>query len=109
MLTLGSIMCLIGVIFRGYLYPAEIEYIKGGSLDEQARIFRNGINFYVYSAVEGLLRYGGSFLVIGQATDFSTDISSLLIGGFLFGLVAFFAAPFASYWIARKLYPWFGA
>lgn len=107
MLIFGLCFLIVNIILRGYLLPAEYHRNEGGDPSDGARFFFNPRNVWLYMFAEKTLRLGGTALIVASLFDFSSEWSSLILGGIVFGLIAFLVAPGLAMILAMKIHPYF--
>lgn len=105
MLLIGCGLIIFNIVLRGFLLPAE--YSLAGDPSNYPRIFFNPLNRTLYFAAEAGSRWIGSGLIAGSIVGFEGNLTNILLGGGITGLMGGVAAPAVSMFVAIKIHPWF--
>lgn len=85
MLLIGCGLIIFNIVLRGFLLPAE--YNLAGDPSNYPRIFFNPLNRTLYFAAEAGSRWIGSGLIAGSIVGFEGNLTNILLGGGITGLM----------------------
>lgn len=99
MILIAALVAVVAAVARGPFMMAERTLRASSDPTDQGRVFQGPGSFLAYMAVERGIRLGSAGLI---AWELAGD--QWLLGGLIFGVIAFWAMPLVSSIVAARLW-----